>query len=148
MGKLKGRNVSVSIDDEIVGLSRSCDISVSVDVAEFTSALSGRGKRNRAGRYSWNVNFETLIDGGSAQTSLLAVLKNGTPVKITMDAELRHEGYNCVLQGYAIANSWTLNGPLQGVATFKASFVGDGELDIKTAPNSGITPRPPVWGDS
>ena len=69
MAKLKGRDVSVSIDididgdgEELLALSRDADIDVNCDIAEFTSPLSGRAKRNRTGRYSWTVNIGTLIE--------------------------------------------------------------------------------------
>ena len=146
MAKLKGRDVSVSIDidgngKDLLALSRDADIDVSCDIAEFTSPLSGRAKRNRAGRYSWTVNIGTLIDASSQPARLLELLKSGASLALTMDADLSlGDGYNYVLQGNAVTTRWAIGAPLQGLATFSVSFVGDGELSL--SPKRNPTPGP------
>ena len=134
--KLKGRDVSVAIniDDEgyePIALSRDADIDVSCDVAEFTSPLSGRGKRFRAGRYTWIVNIGTLIDNSRQPGRLLELLKSGAALTLTMDADLLGtDGKRSTLQGNAVVQKWQLGAPLQGLATFSVSFIGDGELKL------------------
>lgn len=143
--KLKGRDVSVAIeingeDRETIALSRDADIDVSCDVAEFTSPLSGRGKRFRAGRYTWTVNVGTLIDVGNQPGVLLELLKSGGALTLTFDANLRNENSKrSTLQGNAVVQKWQLGAPLQGLATFNVSFIGDGELRLVSKP----TPVPP-----
>ena len=145
--KLKGRDVSLAMEidgggKETIAYARDCSIDVQCDIAEFTSPLSGRGKRNRAGRYGWTVNIETLIADSEQPATLLECLENGIPVTLTMDAQLYYGGRVYALQGNAVVKNWRDNAPLQGLATFSASFVGDGELRRYTRPNVGPGPRP------
>lgn len=148
MAKLKGRDVSVSIDidggvKELLALSRDADVDVSCDIAEFTSPLSGRAKRNRAGRYSWTVNIGTLIEASNQPARLLELLKSGASLTLTMDADLLDgSGANCVLRGNAVTSRWAVGAPLQGLATFSVSFVGDGELSLSPKRNPTPGPRP------
>lgn len=148
MTKLKGRDVSVSIEidgggKELLALSRDADVDVSCDVAEFTSPLSGRAKRNRAGRYSWTVNIGTLIEASNQPARLLELLKSGAALTLTMDVNLLDgSGENCVLRGNAVATRWAVGAPLQGLATFSTSFTGDGELSLSPKRNPTPGPRP------
>ena len=147
MAKLKGRDVSVAMEIdggglETIALSRDADIDVSCDVAEFTSPLSGRGKRYRAGRYTWAVNIGTLIEESNQPGRLLELLKSGAALTLTMDANLFNaDGKRCTLQGDAVAQKWQLGAPLQGLATFSASFVGDGELNLVAKKSPSPPPR-------
>jgi predicted secreted protein len=148
MAKLKGRDVSVSIEidgggKELLALSRDADVDVSCDLAEFTSPLSGRAKRNRAGRYSWTVNIGTLIEASNQPARLLELLKSGAALTLTMDVDLLNDaGYKCVAQGDAVVTRWNFGAPLQGLATFSVSFAGDGELRLVTKRNPTPGPRP------
>lgn len=147
MAKMKGRDISVSIDidgdgNELVALARDADIDVSCDVAEFTSPLSGRSKRYRAGRYSWTVNIGTLIENSNQPGRLLELLKSGAALTLTMDANLLNEdNKQCTLQGNAVAQKWQLGAPLQGLATFSVSFIGDGELVMVPKRSPSPSPR-------
>lgn len=146
MAKLKGRDVSASIEvdgggREVIALARDADINIDCDIAEFTSPLSGRGKRYRAGRYSWSVNIGTLIDSSPQPALLLELLKSGGAVELTMSVGLPNsDGQICDLRGMAISRRWALGAPLQGLATFDVSFIGDGEIKLFVRRN----PTPPV----
>lgn len=137
--KLKGRDIGVSIEIEEgkverVALARDADITASCDVAEFTSPLSGRARRFRAGRYTWNINISTLIAESPQPVKLLKLLKEGGTLIITMEAMLvgedLAEGDVYSLTGRAVPQTWKLGAPLQGLATFRVSLVGDGELEL------------------
>lgn len=147
MAKLKGRDVSVAMKInggglETIALSRDADIDVSCDVAEFTSPLSGRGKRFRAGRYSWIVNVGTLIEASNQPGVLLELLKSGGALTLTMDADLlNQDNKQCTLQGDAVVQKWELGAPLQGLATFSVSFIGDGELIMVPKKRPSPPPR-------
>ena len=146
MTKIKGRDVSLAMEVdgggiETIAYARDCSIDVQCDVAEFTSPLSGRGKRNRPGRYGWRVRVETLIADSEQPVVLLERLKEGLLVTLTMDAQLRKDAQWQTLRGEAVVQSWSEGAPLQGHATFSASFVGDGELGIVSKRNP-IPPRP------
>lgn len=147
MTKIKGRDVSLAMEIdgggmETIAYARDCSIDVQCDIAEFTSPLSGRGKRNRPGRYSWTVRVETLIADSEQPVVLLERLKDGLLVTLTMDAQLRKNAQWQTLRGEAVVRGWGENAPLQGLATFNASFVGDGELGIVSKRNPTPTPRP------
>ena len=148
--KLRGRDVALYVDDELVALSKSCDITVQCDIQEFTSILSGHGKRFRAGRYSWKVGCEQLygLDIGDSTESiaLLRLLLAGERVQIRMASSLESESIRrtITLSGYAVVTDWSEKAPLQGFAVFSASFTGDGGLDVNIS--SSNKPRPPING--
>lgn len=147
MTKIKGRDISLSMEvdgggEEIVGYARDCSIEVQCDVQEFTSPLSGRGKRNRAGRYGWSVQIETLIGDSEQPYTLLTCLKSGAVVTLILEAKLYNGGRYYLLRGDAVVQSCSEKAPLQGLATFSASFIGDGELNLVTERIPTPTPRP------
>ena len=132
--RIKGKNVSLLVERNgeyvRIGLARDCSLDVQCDAQEFTSALSGRGKRYRAGRYGWNAQVETLMEDGEQQVFLLEALKAGETLVLRMDTQWRYAGYTRVLQGNVLVAGWSEKAPLQGAATCSANFVGDGELEV------------------
>lgn len=142
-----GRDVSLSYGFdgegyEIIAYAKDCALDAQCDIQEFTSPLSGRGKRHRAGRYSWTVKIDTLIADSSQPAKLLEILKSGATVLLKMDAQLPYSGGKYFLQGSALAQSWAYGAPLQGVATFSASFIGDGELNLSPTASRPPSARP------
>lgn len=132
MSRLTGRDVSFSTSisgtTKVIAFAKSCDITVQGDVQEFTSALSGRGKRFRAGRYSWVINVDALISSPDDPKSILQALINGTAVDVKMGVGSSSNGL--LLQGTAVPTSWKLTGSLGSMATFSATFMGDGNLSL------------------
>lgn len=132
--RAKGKNIALyrrSADGNgwtLLALSLSCDVAVSCDMAEFSSFLSGRAKRFRAGRYSWTITHEALVatevaDGGD----LLAALKSGERLYVCMS--LAHpDGTQHAVGGWCLVGGWQESAPMAGMATYKTSFQGDGEL--------------------
>lgn len=146
MTKLKGRDVSLSMEidgqgRETIAYAKDCTLNVQCDVQEFTSALSGRGKRFKPGRYGWNVNVGTLIADSEQPLMLLELLLNGGQLTLTMDVQLVKGGAIHTLVGNAIVRTWDFGAPLKGLATFSASFVGDGELTPVQKRNPVPAPR-------
>lgn len=143
--KILGKNVSLLIarDGELVrvALARDCVIEVQCDAQEFTSALSGRGKRFRAGRYGWNTQVETLMEDGEQQASLLEALKGGEVLTLRADTQWYYKGFARVLQGNVIVQRWREQAPLRGAATCSATFMGDGDLDVIAVRNTMPSPR-------
>lgn len=143
--KILGKNVSLLIecDGEYVrvALARDCSIEVKCDVQEFTSALSGRGKRFRAGRYSWSAQVEMLMEDGEQQASLLEALKGGEVLTLRADTQWRYDGFTRMLQGNVLVTGWSEQAPLQGAATCSVTFVGDGELEVVAVKNTAPAPR-------
>ena len=130
--KAKGRDIVLYVEDKgilkRVALSTSCGLTVQCDIAEFTSALSGRGKRVRPGRYSWQVSVDTLVDDSGGNTlPLLQHLISGTRLYISMQADIDGVA-KMPIRGYCYVQTWDKKAPLAGMATCSATFVGDGEI--------------------
>ena len=115
---------------KLIALSLACDVSVSCDMQEFSSFLSGRAKRFRAGRYSWTINSESIVATDVADgKELLSALKAGTRMRIAMSLGLP-DGSTHAVSGWVLVAGWSEGAPLSGMATYKVSFQGDGELEI------------------
>ena len=130
--KTKGRDILLYVEDKgilkRVALSTNCGLSVQCDIAEFTNALSGRGKRVRPGRYSWQMNVDTLIDdSGSNVKPLLSCLLEGTRFLVTMQIDLDGEA-KMPIRGYCYVQTWETKAPVQGMAACSAVLIGDGNL--------------------
>lgn len=111
-----------------IALSRDCDLSVQCDMQEFSSFLSNRAKRFRAGRYSWALNIDALVaDDDSNNGELLAALKAGTRLFVTMSLG-DPGGSSHAIGGWVLVNTWQETAPLAGMAAYKVAFQGDGEL--------------------
>ena len=133
--RLKGKDIalyrSMSGDDayKLIALSLSCDVAVSCDMQEFSSFLSGRAKRFRAGRYSWTMNSESIVASDVADDKeLLAALKNGTRLRVAMSLGLP-DGSAHAVSGWVLVAGWSEGAPLSGMATYKVTFQGDGEIE-------------------
>lgn len=131
--RCKGKDIALyrAVGDEFkrIALSLSCDVSASCDMKEVSSFLSGRAKRFRAGRYSWVMNVEALVADNEADSSeLLGALKTGTRLRVAMSLYEPDGSAHAVL-GWVLVGSWSEGAPLSGMATYKVSFQGDGELE-------------------
>ena len=114
---------------KLIALSLSCDVAVSCDMQEFSSFLSGRAKRFRAGRYSWTMNSESIVASDVADDKeLLAALKNGTRLRVAMSLGLP-DGSAHAVSGWVLVAGWSEGAPLSGMATYKVTFQGDGEIE-------------------
>lgn len=136
MGKLKGRELILSVASsqgalEKIAFAKSCEIIVQSDSKEYTSVLSGRGKRVRPGRYTWQVNVEALVDAeepDDPKKLLQALLTGDLNVNLSVLAGSLIKGF--YLQGRAIVTSWRLSGAVGNMVTFSATLLGDGGLQI------------------
>lgn len=132
--RVKGKDIAIYREVngafKLIALSLSCDLNVSCDMQEFSSVLSGRAKRFRAGRYGWTMNIEALIaDEVDDSFELLKSLKVGTRLRVSMSLGAPNGSQHAVA-GYALVVTWSEGAPLAGMATYKAAFQGDGDLEI------------------
>lgn len=136
MTRVKGKDVllyaGVDIGEpEILGMSTSCDMTVTVDIKEFTSFLSGRAKRTRPGRYSWQVNTELIVaDGDAARTTLLQSATIGRLLKLRMTLG-DTMAYGNTIQGNVYVGSFRLTGALGDMARCSVTLIGDGPLKLE-----------------
>lgn len=134
--RLKGKDIALYRDMgdggeyKLIALSLSCDVAVSCDMQEFSSFLSGRAKRFRAGRYAWTLNCESVVaDDVADGKKLLSALEKGARLRIAMSMGLP-DGSTHAVSGWVLVASWSEGAPLSGMATYKVAFQGDGELEI------------------
>lgn len=131
--RVKGKDIAIYREVggtfRLIALSLSCDVLVSCDMKEFSSFLSGRAKRVRAGRYGWQMNCEAIVAVGVGDgEDLLAALKSGERLRISMSLHAPEASMHAV-RGWALVASWSESAPLAGMATYKVNFQGDGELE-------------------
>ena len=122
--RYRGRDVQLYLDGKVVALATSCELSVQRDFIEFTSPLTGKAKRNRPGRYGWTVSFESLFSEAGEDTEILRNLIEGKRLYVTMQVSGRNEP----ISGYAYVQILTDSAPLTGMATCKATLIGDGDI--------------------
>lgn len=131
--RVKGKDIAIYREVngtfQLIALSLSCDLTVSCDMQEFSSVLSGRAKRFRAGRYSWQMNSESIVAVGVPDgAELLAALKSGERLHISMSLNSPEASMHAV-RGWALVANWSESAPLAGMATYKVAFQGDGDLE-------------------
>ena len=129
MSRTKGREVLVYVNNEVVALATACDLQVQGDMTEYTSPLSGRGKRNRPGRYGWTLAFDSLFSRDGEQIQFLRYFLNKTPLTVTMKVP----GEDNPISGQCFIQTWSENAPLAGMASFKVTMVGDGDIVVPPA---------------
>lgn len=125
MTAVKGKDLALYIDNNLVALSKNCKIDVTADLIEVASVLHGRAKEFRSGRYSWQVTTECLVSADSSDTlSFLTKLKDGTEVTVAVTTPLSPR-----LVGYALVQSLSESGSVGSMATYNVVLMGTGELE-------------------
>ena len=132
--RCKGKDIALyrAVGDGFkrIALSLSCEVSVSCDMQEFSSFLSGRAKRFRAGRYAWTVTTESVVaDDVADGKELLQALTMGTRLRIAMSLGIP-DGSAYAVSGWVLVAGWGEGAPLSGMATYKVTFQGDGALHV------------------
>lgn len=133
--RLRGKDIAVYREAaegvfKLIALSTACDVAASADMKEFSSFLSGRAKRFRAGRYGWTINIESLVATEVDDCfELLKSLKVGTRLRLSMSLGFPNASQHAVA-GWVLVASWAEGAPLAGMATYKVTFQGDGDLEI------------------
>lgn len=132
--RINGRDVALytgleDVGTTLVGLSKSCDMQVDCDMKEFTSALSGGGKRVRPGRYSWSVNCELVVESNDTTgVTFLNAIRKRKRMLVSMNIEADGIAETQRHYGYVYVSSWKLSGAIGSVATYSVGLTGDGEL--------------------
>jgi len=138
MSRIKGKNMmlwtNASGTSKVVGAAISANIDIDCDMVEVTNFLSGRAKTFRAGRYSWTVSSDSLLQtGGDADSmAFLTKLKAGTELNMSI-------GVGSIvapvpsptevnLSGKVIVKRISIGAPVAGNVSFKVDLQGSGEL--------------------
>lgn len=122
--RISGKDVAVYFEADLVGLSKSCTIDITVDTIEASTTFSGRAKRFIPGRYSWQVTIEKLmvLRDPSVKTSFNA-LREGMEIYVTINVP----GIEPI-HGWTIVQSASLSGALGSMATYSVTLLGTGPL--------------------
>lgn len=134
---LKGKDLAlyVAFDDnsaELLALSKSCNLDLSVDIIEVASIAVSKCRKVIPGKYSWQVTSDSLVAVQDAQLQKLMraaltrqrllVFFEGAPNAETV---LFHRWY-----GNVYIQSINVSGTLGSMATYKVTLVGDGPLTV------------------
>ena len=112
-----------------IALSKECSIDVSCDIKEISSIASGRGKKFKAGRYSWSVLCSALIDDTDGTSlSLLRYLMSGK--RLIFSTSIAEASKERRLNGYVYVANWKENAPLSGMANYSVTLTGSDALNV------------------
>lgn len=133
--KLLGKDVAlytrVGTWVQELGFSTSCDLQIACDMEEFTSVLSGVAKRFRPGRFSWTMSCDAVVETTSeAEIVLFQCITQRKAIVVSMNVQMPDSSEWLSISGNAYLTSYTLNGAVGSLATYKVSLQGDGDLNF------------------
>lgn len=163
--RLKGRDLVLFRGEvgyppyDMVAMATDASLNVTADIKETTNPLSGRAKCYKAGRYSWTMDVARLYmvnynatETESSSTEETNILQQGETVAVglaTRDELFAPESgqYRHLKRYYgtAIVKSVQVNAPVNGMANYRVSFQGTGEL---TAQGNAYRNLPPPRPES
>jgi len=117
---IHGRDLIVKLGGVAIAGARSCELNVSGEAIETSSATQGSWRTYIPGRKGWNVTANHLV---TAVTSNAA--KVGTVVTLTFGKRDSSE----VLTGQAIVTGWRCTATLGNLSQGVFSFQGSGPLE-------------------
>lgn len=158
--RLKGRDLVLFRGEvgyppyDMVAMATDASLFITADIKETTNPLSGRAKCFKAGRYSWTMEVARLymvdyntFESEDSSTEETNILQQGETVAVglaTRDEEFYpEEGAFRHLKRYygtAIIKSVQVNAPVNGIANYRVTFQGTGEL---TAQGNAYRNLPP-----
>lgn len=148
----KGKNLMLSVGDQIYGFATSCDIDMQVDTKEISSGsykhstASGQWKEYDTERTGWTVNSDHLVSVGLAdEQAIFDLMTAGVPVSVSfeevkpkttnpgetggIEKETTRKGW----QGSAIITSLKISAQDGSDATYSVGLQGTGPLSKITA---------------
>ena len=119
MSIIKGNNLILSIGGTAVGAAKKCDISISCDVIETASPVSGNAREFVASKSEWSASVSGSLTSLTNMKELV-----GTTAAITFGTR---DGLDQVT-GNAIITSAKLTGTRGSLCQYTLSLKGSGEL--------------------
>lgn len=112
----------------IIGAATSCQITQNRDMRDTSNKDSSGWKKVLPGQKSWTVSTDGLyIPGGTNNYyTLYTAWAAGTALTLTWKSSSNASDYS--FSGVAYITSISLNGPLEGNATYSVTFQGDGAI--------------------
>lgn len=137
-GIIKGRDLRIFVDGLPIYHATECSFSSTMKI-ESVATKDTEGEDGTTSNYSWNLSSKGLVANAPGShkgtKSLLELHKAGTPVEVQFRTE---ETGDFVIFGTAFIESANIGAPVEGSATFDASFKGKGNYDIEDFSGAGI----------
>ena len=124
--KIKGQELYVAMSDSVVGCSQSCSLSIKGEYKVVASIDDVRAKEQVFDIYSWIVSTDGLAALNAALADIPQSLMAGALVNVVVGADIR--GVGGLWQGLAYVQDYELAGSVGQMATYRATFLGQGPL--------------------
>lgn len=122
---INGTNVILRKSGAVFAASTSCSLEVSADQVDITNKSSNRKKEYMYGFNGWTVSCDGLITlGDYSYFDMLTDQKNATSISVTFTVD------NKVISGICNIESVSVDGPVEGVATYSVSLQGTGDYNL------------------
>lgn len=126
--KIKGQELYVAMSDSVVGCSQSCSLSIKGEYKVVASIDDVRAKEQVFDIYSWIVSTDGLAALNAALADIPQSLMAGALVNVVVGADIR--GVGGLWQGLAYVQDYELAGSVGQMATYRATFLGQGPLRL------------------
>lgn len=122
---INGTNVILRKSGTVFAASTSCTLEVSSDQVDVTNKSSNRKKEFIYGFNGWTVSCDGLITLDDYDYfDMLTDQKNNTQISVTFTVDGK------VISGTCNIESVSVDGPVEGVATYSVSLQGTGDYTL------------------
>jgi predicted secreted protein len=122
---LNGTNVILAKSGTVFAASTSCSLEVSSDQIDITNKSSGFRKQYAYGFKSFTISCEGLITLDNYDYfDMLTDQENNTQISVTLTLDSR------VFSGTCNIESVSVDGPVEGVATYSVTLQGTGDYTL------------------
>jgi predicted secreted protein len=122
---INGTNVILRKGGVVFAASTSCSLEVSADQVDVTNKSSNRKKEYMYGFNGYTISCDGLITLDDYDYfDMLTDQKNGTVITVTFTVDTK------VITGTCNIESVSVEGPVEGVATYSVSLQGTGDYTL------------------
>jgi predicted secreted protein len=122
---INGTNVILRKAGTVFAASTSCSLEVSSDQLDVTNKSSNKKKEYMYGFNGWSVSCDGLITLNDYDYfDMLTDQKNATQISVTFTVDSK------VISGTCNIESVSIDGPVEGVATYSVSLQGTGDYTL------------------
>jgi predicted secreted protein len=122
---INGTNVILRKGSTVFAASTSCSLEVSADQVDVTNKSSNRKKEYMYGFNGYTISCDGLITLNDYDYfDMLTDQKNGTVITVTFTVDTK------VITGTCNIESVSVEGPVEGVATYSVSLQGTGDYTL------------------
>jgi len=122
---INGTNVILRKGSTVFAASTSCSLEVNSDQVDVTNKSSNRKKEYMYGFNGYTISCDGLITLDDYDYfDMLTDQKNGTTITVTFTVDTK------VITGTCNIESVSVEGPVEGVATYSVSLQGTGDYTL------------------